>query len=227
MTFMSTTRTARRLITLGASAALIITAPGFVGVAMAHDTPSPRPSSSTAQVTLTPALVTAIQAARDAFKVAARAAMDTYRNAKTAIRADMTADTSLAALHSAKDAARQALELAVKSGTSTPALQTAYDNAKAAYEAAKAPYKVREDAAQNSLKVAIDAAKVAYVAAVKTAFATIAPGMVVPANLLEVSDRHHGFAFGHLNAKHDNGSRGEHANGVRAGGLHTAGMHRR
>jgi hypothetical protein len=208
VTFMSTTRTARRIITISASAALIATAPGFIGVASANDTPSPKPASSHAQVTLSPTLVTAIQSARATFKTTARSATDTYRSAKSAIRTAMQSDANLTKLHADKDAAKQALEAAHKAGTATPALQSAYDTArsafdaaKVAYEAAKAPYRAQETAASSALSASIDAAKAVYVSAVKAAFATYAPGVTVPDYLIQVSDRHHGFAFGHLNDK--------------------------
>ena len=208
MTFMSTTRTARRLITLSASAALIATAPGFVGVASANDTPSPRPAVSHGQSTLSPTLVAAIRTARATFKGTVRTATETYRTAKAAIRSAMAADAKLSELHAAKDAARQSLNAAMKAGTATPELQAAYTTAKAAFdaaktalEAAKAPYRAQETAARTTLTAAIDAAKADYATAVKAAFATYAPTMLVPANLLEVTGKHHGFAFGHLNVK--------------------------
>ena len=226
MTHMSTNRTARRIVTLSATVALVATAPGLVGIASANDTPSPTVGATHAQLTLAPALITAIQDARNAFKTTARAASDTYRTAKAAIRAAMDADTSLTQLHAAKDAARQALELALKAGTGTPALQTAYDNARTAYEAAKAPYRTQEDVARNNLRMAVDAAKAVYVAAVKAAFATYAPTAAIPANLLEVSGKHHGYAFGHLNAMPTTSHAGGHMKPNHAASLHMVGNHR-
>ena len=223
---MSTTRTARRIITLSASIALIATAPGLVGVASANDTPSPTVPASNAQMTLSPALVTAIQDARNAFKASARTSMDVYRTAKTAIHTAMEADANLASLHSAKDAAKQALRLAFAAGTSTPALQAAYDNAKGAYDIARATYAAQEDAARTALQASVDAAKVIYVAAVRAAFTTYAPTVAVPANLLEVSGRHHGFAFGHLDMKPGNGHAGGHAKLHHAASLPVMGSHR-
>jgi len=223
---MTTTRTAIRFVTLTASVALVATAPGLVGIASANDTPSPTAPATSTQVTLSPALVTAIQDARSAFKTTVRTASDTYRTAKAAIHAAEDADASLTQLHAAKDAARQALELAVKAGTSTPALQTAYDNAKAAYEAAKAPYTAQEKTARTNLQTAVDAAKAVYVTAVKTAFATYAPTMAIPANLLEVSGKHHGYAFGHLNEMPAASHAGGHMKPNHAASLHMVGNHR-
>lgn len=230
---MTTTHTTRRLLTLGATVALIATAPGLVGVASAHNNPSPTPATSNAQVTVSPELIKAIQGARDAFRVSAQTAMDTYRTAKTAIHTAMDADANLTALHAAKDAAKQAFVLAYKAGTSTPALQAAFDSAKAAldtassaYDAAKAPYRAQEDAARNTLRVSIDAAKAVYVTAVKAAFATYAPTATIPANLLELSGKHHGYGFGHLMVKPGKGHGVGQSMSHHAASLHFMGNHR-
>jgi hypothetical protein len=222
---MSTTRTARRLITLSASVALIATAPGLVGIASANDNPSPSSTSTATHVTLSPELVKAVQDARSTFKTTVRSALDTYRTAKDAIRTAMAADTALTSLHVAKDAAKDVLHQAREAGTDTTGLQAAYDTAKTAYEAAKAPYKALEDAPKAALKTAVDAAKVAYVDTVTKALA--AAGMTVPANLLEVSGKHHGYAFGHLNMKPGNSSSGVHAWPKTPASLHMGGLSHR
>jgi hypothetical protein len=195
---MSTTRTTRRYLTLSASVVLLAAAPGLVGVASATDSPSPKPATSNAQVTLSPDLVRAIESARSNYALLARGAMDNYRTVKHAIRAAMQLDSNLIALHAAKDAAKQALETASHAGTSTAVLQSAYDSARSAYDAAKAPYVVQEDKARSDLKVAIAAAQAGYSTTVTSAFATYAPNTTIPVNLLQASGRGHGFAFGHL-----------------------------
>jgi hypothetical protein len=196
----TTTRTARRLITLSASVALIATAPGLVGVASATDNPAPSATASHVQVTLSPELVKAIQIARDAYKTTTRSAKDTYKVAKKAMHTAIEA--SLATQHDALKVAHDALKAAHDAGTDTPEQRAAYEVLKAAYETAKDTAKVEwlktNADPKIALNTAIEAARATYTAAVKAAFATYAPTATIPAGLLEAPGKGHGKAFDHL-----------------------------
>jgi hypothetical protein len=207
---MSTTRTARRIITLSASVALIAAAPGLVGVASATDTPSPSPSASNAPLTVSPDLIKAIQSARDTYRTTTHAAKDAYKAAKKSMH--VAIERTLLAQHDALKASHDALRIAyATNATNSPELRAAYETLKTAYEAAKhtamAKWITDNGDARAALKTAIDAAQVIYSDAVKAAFKAWAPNMTIPAGLLEAPGKGHGYAFGHLKQNVANGHR--------------------
>lgn len=199
---MSTTRTARRFITLGATIALVASAPGLVGVASATDSPTPKPTVNT-QTTVSPDLIKAVQAARDAYKATTRTAKDVYKTAKRAMHAAI--EGPLATQHAAVEAAHDALKVAHKAGTDTPEMKANYEALKTAYKAAKHAATTTWLATNADPKIALDAAtttaRATYTAAIKAAFALYAPTMSIPAGLLQAPGKGHGYAFGHLNVK--------------------------
>jgi hypothetical protein len=211
---MSTTRTARRIITLSASVALIAAAPGLVGVASATDTPSPSPSASNAPLTVSPELIKAIQSARDAYRTTTHAAKDVYK-AENGVMRDAI-KSLLQTQHDALKASHDALRIAHASNTETPQMRSDYEALKNAYETAKdaatATWLANNKDPRVALKSAIDAARTTYSTAVTTAFATYAPTMKIPAGLLEAPGKGHGYAFGHLKQNVANGHRATHPN---------------
>jgi hypothetical protein len=223
---MSTNRNARRFITLSATVALIACAPGLAGVASANDSPPPTPTSTT-QTTVSPDLLKAVQAARDAYKTTTHTAKDAYRVAKKAMHTAIEA--SLATQHAALKAAHDALRIAHEAGTDTPEMRTSYEALKSAYETAKHAATTTWLATNTDPKIAfntaIKSAQDAYLVAVKAAFATYAPTMTIPAGLLHAPGKGHGNAFGHLNVKPAKGTMHVIVKPAKAFGTNDMGMH--
>jgi hypothetical protein len=223
---MSTNRNARRFITLSATVALIACAPGLAGVASANDSPSPTPTSTT-QTTVSPDLIKAVQAARDAYKTTTHTAKDAYRVAKKAMHTAIEA--TLATQHDALKAAHDALRIAHEAGTDTPEMRASYEALKSAYETAKHTAETTWLASNAdpriALNTAITAAQGTYTAAIKSAFATYAPTMTIPAGLLQAPGKGHGNAFGHLNVKPAKGTMHVIVKPAKAYGTNDMGMH--
>jgi hypothetical protein len=154
---------------------------------------------------MSPDLVKAIQAARDAFKVTAGTAFNTYRTAKQAMHTAIEA--TLKTQHDALNAARDALMVAHAAGTETSQQLADFKALKDAYHAAKDAATVTWLATNTdpkvALKTAIDGARVTYTSAIKTAFAAFAPTTAIPNGLLEAPGKGHGYAYGHMQSHKD------------------------
>ena len=214
-------RSSRAILTVAASAALLLTAPGLVGTAVAHNGNGPGGSSgpggstsqssgandvqregfdSSLQNIGTPELQTAVKNAREAYKTAVRTAKEDFRNAVSGIRTSIQTETAgqLVDVQAKKKQLSDALAANADHATIDPlrvAFKASLDTYRTAWLAAKAKHQSEVDAAMAKAKSAIDTAAKGYAQAVTDAFAKYAPGATVPPGLLNPPG--HAFGLGH------------------------------
>jgi hypothetical protein len=182
-------RSAGRALAVTATAALLLTAPGFVGSASAHDGGRGSDDSRISAPSLAPEIQSAVKTARDTYFTAARKVRDDYRAAVMAIRTAM--QNQIAPQLAAAQAAKKALDDASRADADQAtldslksALRTSVENLRTAISTSKTAHAAEFTTAANNAKSALDAAGKAYAAAVTAAFATFAPGTPVPPGLL-------------------------------------------
>jgi hypothetical protein len=183
-----TSRTTRTILAVSASAALFLTAPGFVGVAAAHDR-GPSQGWSHSPSTLSPELQKAIKDARLAYFTAAQKAKSDYRDALIKLRTSIQTETAdqLKAVQDARsafDAAAAAGKPATELDGLRATLKARIDAYRTALGTAKTTHQTGIAQAQKAANDAIEAAGTAYTKGVTDAFATFAKGITPPPGLL-------------------------------------------
>jgi hypothetical protein len=192
-----TARLARSVLAVTASAVLLLTAPGLVGVAVAHDNGGG--GSSQAHNPISPDLQMAIKDARIAYLSAVKKATADYRDALIRIRTSIQAETA-SQLKAVQDA-KTALDEAAKAGKDQATLDQLRQSLKSAIDSyrnsvltTKSAHETDVAGAQQAANDAIGAAGIAYAKTVTGAFAKFAPGMTPPPGLLKPPGR--GFGKG-------------------------------
>ena len=217
-------RTSRTLLTVAASAALLLTAPGLVGTAAAHNGNGPggpngqgeATSQATGQADArregfdfsqqnvgTPELQNAIKTARESYKTVVRTARDDFRTTVSGIRTSIETETAakLSDVQAKKKLLSDALAANSDQATLDPlraAFKTSLDTYRTAWLEAKAKHQSEVDAALAKAKSVIDAAAKAYAQSVTDAFAKYAPGTAVPPGLLNPPGHAFGMGRGEL-----------------------------
>jgi hypothetical protein len=215
------TRTARRIVTATAAIALVI-APA-TGIASAHDRGNNGHGGGAGlgrlddSLSSNTALVSAIRAARDAYRASVQKAGADLRTTLGPVRTaiDAATVTQRAAVKTAADQLRAAKQAGTDTTSAKAALDSAWSAYKAALASAKAGRQSTIDAALATYKNALAAARTTYQAAINAAFAANAPGTTPPAWLLEPAPgkKGHGmenWATGGMNRPDDKGMHGRH-----------------
>jgi hypothetical protein len=176
------TRTIRSLAAFAASIALLLAAPGFVGIAAAHD-------NGSGQSALAPELYSAVKTARFVYASDIRTARDAYRSSLVKIRTSIQTETAqqLKAVQDAKKAFDDAVATGKDQATVDALrdqLKTAIENYRKAIDDAKTAHQTDLANAQKVMVDAVTAAGSKYVKAVTDAFAKFAPGTTVTPGLL-------------------------------------------
>lgn len=183
-------RSAGRVLAVTAAAALLLTAPGLVGAASAHDGGRGSDDSRISTPAVSPELQVAVKTARETYVTAARKVRDDYRAAVMSIRTAM--QNQIAPQLAAAQAAKKALDDAERADADQAtidnlkaALRTAVENLRTAVSSSKTAHAGEFTTAANNAKSALEAAGKAYAASVTAAFAAFAPGAPIPSGLLK------------------------------------------
>ena len=188
---MTHTRTTRRIVTATAAIALMASAPGFIGVASAHDhggNGSGGRDGLTSEQSANPEFAMAIQTARTTYKDATKAVKDQFRTDIAGVRTaiETATATQKAAVKTAHDAYENARDAnpAVDTTAQKAALDAAITAYKDALNTAKTAQQAVVTAAADKAKATLATALTTYQTSITEAFATYAAGTTVPPGLL-------------------------------------------